>query len=253
MIILIIEQDAETAAVLERCLIRIGENPCIAHSLLEAHNLLHRYDINLILADITLFEFTAEEYKNYFCENAYPVLFCPYRTGKHRSMENIVSRWQDFNRNVFTRELSAAGCESLMIYLEACFSRLNNTPGICLAAGNIILNFEHRKAYKNGNQIFLPSRIWELLNLFRKNSGISLSIEQITEYLWGKDTPDRSACIYVYINILRKLIEPDPRKPVIILRDRKRCYRFSPGDINTYPHRQNADVQELYCGQEVLQ
>jgi DNA-binding winged helix-turn-helix (wHTH) protein len=235
------------------CLIRIGENPYIARSLLEAHNLLQRYDINLILADIALFECTAEEYKTYVCENAYPVLFCPYGTGKNGNTENTYSRWQELNKNVSSQGLSVANCEAIMRYLEGFFDRLNNTQGLFLAAGNIMLNFEHREAYKNGNRIFLTSRLWELLELFRKNSGISLSIEQITESLWGKDTHDRSACIYVYINTLRKLIEPNPRNPVIILRDGKGCYRFTPGYINTDPHKQNSGAQAPFCDQSVLQ
>jgi DNA-binding response OmpR family regulator len=245
MRVLIIEQDMETAADLERCLTGVGENPLIAESLLEAHNLLQRYDINLILADAALFEATAEEYKIYFCETAYPVLFCPYGTGINRSMENTFSRWQDLNRNILTQGLLSADCETLMLYLETCLNKLNNTKGFFLAAGNTTLNFERREAYKNGNRIFLTSRIWELLELFGKNPGIPLSIEYITETLWGEETHDRSACIYVYINTLRKLIEPDPRSPVIILRDGKGCYRFTPGYINTDQRTQSLDAQAL--------
>ncbi len=253
MIILIIEQDRKIAADIEDCLTSAGENSYIAYTLLEAHNLLHRYDINLILADINLFEFPAEEYKKYFCEHAYPVLLCPYNTKNPRNTENTFSGWQNFNRDFSSHGIADPDYEPLLMYLETFFNRFRNTPEFYLTAGNTVLNFKRHEAYKDGNQIFLSSRIWKLLNLFRKNPDISISMEQITECLWGTDTYNRSSCIYVYINTLRKLIEPNPHKPVVILRDGKGSYRFSPGYINAYPHRQNADVQELCCGQEVLQ
>lgn len=74
---------------------------------------------------------------------------------------------------------------------------------------NIKINKKTKKFYKNGEEIQLTKKEYNLLEYFLLNKEIVLSREKILENVWGYEYDGEEKIIDVYINILRKKIEND--------------------------------------------
>ena len=72
------------------------------------------------------------------------------------------------------------------------------------------------KVYKNGKEIKLPNREFELLKFLVKNPNIVFSKEELFEKIWGYEYMSDSATVMIHINRLREKIEDDYKNPKIL-------------------------------------
>ncbi len=85
-----------------------------------------------------------------------------------------------------------------------------------LCIGNLKIMTKSWKVIKDGQEIHLPNREFELLKYLAMNPNIVFSKEHLFEKIWGYDFVSDSATVMVHINRIREKIEDDPRKPQII-------------------------------------
>ncbi len=85
-----------------------------------------------------------------------------------------------------------------------------------LCIGNLKIMTKSWKVIKEGQEIHLPNREFELLKYLAMNPNIVFSKEHLFERIWGYDFVSDSATVMVHINRIREKIEDDPRKPQII-------------------------------------
>lgn len=83
-----------------------------------------------------------------------------------------------------------------------------------LRSGVFSLNLSDRKFYKSGEEIELTPKELEILELFLKNSGKSLSRDQILNEIWGKNYFGDLKVVDVNMRRIRKKIEEDPAEPI---------------------------------------
>jgi len=91
--------------------------------------------------------------------------------------------------------------------------RVKNIEDNIIRIGEITLNEETEVVTKNGHIVALSTREYELLKYLMKNSGITLSKEQIFENVWGYEYGDIGT-VAVNIKNLRHKIE-DKHKYII--------------------------------------
>lgn len=72
------------------------------------------------------------------------------------------------------------------------------------------------KVYKNGAEIKMPNREFELLKFLAEHPNIVFSKEKLFESIWGYDYVGDSATVTVHIGRIRDKIEDDPNHPKII-------------------------------------
>lgn len=72
------------------------------------------------------------------------------------------------------------------------------------------------KVFKNGKEIKLPNKEFELLNYLALNPNIVFSKESLFEQIWGLSSDGIDATVTVHINRIREKIEDDPSNPKII-------------------------------------
>lgn len=72
------------------------------------------------------------------------------------------------------------------------------------------------KVFKNGKEIKLPNKEFELLNYLALNPNIVFSKESLFEQIWGLSSDGEDATVTVHINRIREKIEDDPSNPKII-------------------------------------
>lgn len=75
---------------------------------------------------------------------------------------------------------------------------------------------ESYKVFKNGKEIKLPNKEFELLNYLALNPNIVFSKENLFEQIWGLSSDGEDATVTVHINRIREKIEDDPSNPKII-------------------------------------
>lgn len=78
-----------------------------------------------------------------------------------------------------------------------------------ISRGNLTINREEYKILKNGEEIFLPRKEFELLYLLASHPGQVYNREEIMEGVWGNDTVVGGRTIDVHIRKLRAKIGDD--------------------------------------------
>jgi two-component system, OmpR family, KDP operon response regulator KdpE len=119
------------------------------------------------------------------------------------------------------------GVEELMARIRAALRRA--APGEALptfVSGELTIDFSKRAVAVNGTPVRLTPKEFELLRQLVANHGISLSHRRLLQAVWGPDYGDETEYLRVFINQLRKKIEPDPRHPRYIHTDPWIGYRF---------------------------
>lgn len=85
-----------------------------------------------------------------------------------------------------------------------------------ISVENLVIEPKTWKVWKNGNELKLPNREFELLCFLAENPNIVFSKEELFEKIWGYDYVSDAATVSVHINRLREKIEDDARNPKII-------------------------------------
>ncbi|MEI7646155.1 MAG: response regulator transcription factor [Chloroflexales bacterium] len=95
-----------------------------------------------------------------------------------------------------------------------------------LEAGTLRVDTSSRRAWREGGELALPQKEFDLLTCLVRNRGIALSRDLILERVWGPDFIGDSRTVDVHIRWLREKIEPDPAHPRYIQTVRGIGYRF---------------------------
>jgi DNA-binding response OmpR family regulator len=108
---------------------------------------------------------------------------------------------------------------------------LRRVPGRAIAeqmlsAGNIEIDLAARRTYRDGEEIHLSHKEFDLLAELMRNEGAVLSRDLILSRVWGYDYYGDSRTVDVHIRWLRQKIEEDPSDPTHIVTVRGVGYRF---------------------------
>lgn len=82
-----------------------------------------------------------------------------------------------------------------------------------LKAGTLTLDRQKRQAYKDGVEIALKNKEYELLAFLMENKDIVFTKEELYEKIWGLDAEGDTTTVAVHINRLRKKLETSPSEP----------------------------------------
>ncbi|MDG5800624.1 response regulator transcription factor [Marinilabiliaceae bacterium ANBcel2] len=82
-----------------------------------------------------------------------------------------------------------------------------NSGNNSLIAGDITVNDSQRKVLRQGKEISLTPREYQILMRLIKNRGEIVSKDELIEEIWGKSFGANTNTIEVYVNFLRKKID----------------------------------------------
>ena len=81
----------------------------------------------------------------------------------------------------------------------------------------ISVDSEHRKVLKHGTDVALTDKEYELFRFLLLNRGTPQDVKSIYEAVWGYEyLPSAANTVMVHILNLRRKLEDDPSKPVIV-------------------------------------
>jgi two-component system KDP operon response regulator KdpE len=107
-----------------------------------------------------------------------------------------------------------------------------------LQLDDVEINFRDRHVKVKGRLIRLTPTEQDLLHYFVTHANTVLPHDQILQVVWGPDYGNEVEYLRVFVNQLRKKIEPDPTHPRYILTEPWLGYRFNlPRADTTEPER----------------
>lgn len=86
-----------------------------------------------------------------------------------------------------------------------------------LKIGSLVIDQDGCRAVKDGREIELTAREFEILLYFAQNPGRVISRERLYEKVWGEDSFGCDNTIMVHIRHLREKLEDDPKNPQYII------------------------------------
>lgn len=95
-----------------------------------------------------------------------------------------------------------------------------------LTIGQIRLEPDSRKVYKDHEEIDLSAREFDLLEFIMQRAGQAIDRDELLANLWGRESVGDYRTLFVHIHWLRMKIENDPSKPEYIQNVRGFGYRF---------------------------
>jgi two-component system response regulator RegX3 len=106
--------------------------------------------------------------------------------------------------------------------------RVVETLSAVLQAGPVRMDIERHVVAVSGEQISLPLKEFELLELLLRNAGRVLTRGQLIDRVWGADYVGDTKTLDVHVKRLRAKVEPEPSKPRHLVTVRGVGYKFEP-------------------------
>jgi two-component system response regulator RegX3 len=95
-------------------------------------------------------------------------------------------------------------------------------------AGPVRLDVDRHVVSVGGQQVSMPLKEFELLELLLRNAGRVLTRGQLIDRVWGSDYVGDTKTLDVHVKRLRSKVEPDPAAPRHIVTVRGLGYKFEP-------------------------
>ncbi|MGH3470830.1 MAG: winged helix-turn-helix domain-containing protein [Nocardioidaceae bacterium] len=99
-------------------------------------------------------------------------------------------------------------------------------PDAPLEAGGVRMDVDRHVVTVGGEEVRLPLKEFDLLELFLRNTGRVLTRSQLIDRVWGADYVGDTKTLDVHVKRLRAKIEPDPAAPRYLLTVRGLGYKF---------------------------
>ena len=109
---------------------------------------------------------------------------------------------------------------------EPTFSTAALRPEEILQVGNVALDLGRHECIVRGEEVKLPLKEFELLEMLLSNPGRVVTRDTLIDRVWGMDYVGDTKTLDVHVKRLRSRIEQDPSKPVLITTIRGLGYRF---------------------------
>ena len=96
-----------------------------------------------------------------------------------------------------------------------------------ITLGSVEVDFDSRQVSADGRRVRLTPKEFDLLRYFVGHANKTLSHRELLQAVWGPDYGDQVDYLRVFINQLRKKIEPKPSSPTFLLTEPWVGYRLN--------------------------
>ena len=225
--VLIIDDDRELCALVQRTLVAAGVDADCCHS--RQSGLLHMEgrDYQLVILDVMMPGFdgfdTLEKIRARSCV---PVLMLTAKGDGASKVRGLHAGADDYLPKPFDlEELSARVLALIRRY--TCLNRGLGGGESPIRFSGLSIDPGARVVQTAGGPIELPPKEFDLLLLLARNQGRVLTKQRIYEEVWGEPYAYDDSTIMAIVSRLRKKIEPDQSHPSYIQTVRGVGYRFS--------------------------
>jgi two-component system, OmpR family, KDP operon response regulator KdpE len=221
--ILVVDDEPQIRRVMLTTLTSHGYSVIEAASGEEALGKIRTERPDLILLDVTMPGISGlETCAEIRTSSDVPIIMLTIRNSERDKVEALDAGADDYVVKPF-------GVQELMARIRAALRR--SSPGDAtpaFASDDLKIDFEKRVVSVKNRAVRLTPKEFELLRHLVANRGKALGHRRLLQAVWGPDYGEETEYLRVFINQLRKKIEPDPHKPRYIHTEPWVGYRFDP-------------------------
>ncbi|HWX39645.1 MAG TPA: response regulator transcription factor [Blastocatellia bacterium] len=124
------------------------------------------------------------------------------------------------------------GMDELLARVRAVLRRYpaSDTDSSILKVGDLSLDIPERRVVAAGAEVKLTPKEFEILKYLMSNIGKVVTHRALLQAVWGSESTEQTEYLRVFINQLRRKIEPDPQHPRYIVTEPWVGYRLAPDD-----------------------
>ena len=205
--ILAVDDERPIAELLRVSLTRAGYECTCAYDGITAANIIEKESFDLILLDIMLPGIDGFELMDYIRSTGIPVIFLTAKNAVSDRVKGLRMGAEDYMIKPFDILELLARVEGVL--------RRHGKLQTTLRVEDLEINTISMQVSRNGEQIALTRKEYELLLLFARNIGVVLSKNTIYERVWGGEYPENTRTVELHIQRMkRKLGWDDQIRPV---------------------------------------
>jgi two-component system KDP operon response regulator KdpE len=124
------------------------------------------------------------------------------------------------------------GMDELLARVRAVLRRspASDADSSILKVGDLSLDIPERRVVAAGAEVKLTPKEFEILKYLMSNIGKVVTHRALLQAVWGSESTEQTEYLRVFINQLRRKIEPDPQHPRYIVTEPWVGYRLAPND-----------------------
>ncbi len=216
--ILIVDDDANIAELISLYLTKECFETMMVHDGESALTAIDSFGPDLMLLDIMLPGMDGYAVCSEIRTNSnVPIFILSAKTDKNDKLNGIILGADDYIEKPYDIDL-------LIAKIKGLFARRYSSDELTL--GNITINKVDYKVYKDGKEVEMTIKEYELMLLLAENAGKVLTKEFLFNRIWGFDSDSEQQTLTVHITRLRQKIEEDPKEPKRILTVWGKGYKF---------------------------
>jgi two-component system response regulator RegX3 len=221
--VLVVEDEESFSEPLSYMLRREGFEVAVAATGPDALTEFDRSGADLVLLDLMLPGLSGTEVCRTLRQRSnVPVIMLTARDGEIDKVVGLELGADDYVTKPFSsRELVAR--------IRAVLRRRGEPEELmpsALEAGPVRMDVDRHVVTVNGDQVQMPLKEFDLLELLLRNAGRVLTRGQLIDRIWGADYVGDTKTLDVHVKRLRAKIEPDPSSPRFLVTVRGLGYKF---------------------------
>jgi two-component system KDP operon response regulator KdpE len=118
------------------------------------------------------------------------------------------------------------GMAELLARLRVVLRRTSVGVPEILRIGDVSIDLHRYLVFRRGQEVHLTPTEFDLLRVLASEAGRVLTHRQLLERVWGGHAAENAQQLRVYINYLRRKLEPDPSHPRLIITEPGVGYRL---------------------------
>jgi two-component system response regulator RegX3 len=224
--VLVVEDEESFSDALSFMLRREGFEVAVAATGPEALTEFDRNGADLVLLDLMLPGLSGTEVCRKIRQSSnVPVIMLTARDSEIDKVVGLELGADDYVTKPFSsRELVA---RMRAVLRRRAPEEVDVNPGV-LEAGPVRMDVERHVVTVSGDQVQLPLKEFELLEMFLRNAGRVLTRGQLIDRVWGADYVGDTKTLDVHVKRLRAKIEPEPAEPRYLVTVRGLGYKYEP-------------------------
>jgi two-component system response regulator RegX3 len=221
--VLVVEDEESFSDALSYMLRREGYEVEVAPTGPEALSLFDRGGADLVLLDLMLPGLSGTEVCRVLrTKSNVPIIMVTARDTEVDKVVGLELGADDYVTKPFSSR-------ELMARVRAVLRRGTDADELITAtveAGPVRMDVERHVVSVDGEQVSMPLKEFDLLELLLRNAGRVLTRGQLIDRVWGSDYVGDTKTLDVHVKRLRSKIEPDPANPKYLVTVRGLGYKF---------------------------
>jgi two-component system KDP operon response regulator KdpE len=223
--ILIVDDEPQIRRVMKTALSREGYTVADARSGFDALTKLREERYDLVLLDVNMPGMSGLEACSQIRESSdVAILMLTVHNTERDKVQALDAGADDYITKPFSMP-------ELLARIRANLRRvpLSATSGpSSITFGNVEMNLVTRHVTVGGRDVRFTPKEFDLLHYLAAHPDQTIGHGKLLQAIWGPDYGSEIEYLHVFVNQIRKKIEPDPSKPRYLLTELRVGYRFCP-------------------------